>query len=141
LSSRLITLRESFDLETSALTQRSVFEFLDRGLLPPHLARLNAANAERCAAMLGALEEHFTGLATWTRPTGGLFVWMEMNDPSVDAFAALDRAIEQERVAFVPGGAFSVTGGHQHTIRLNFSAVEPDTIREGVARLKRILLG
>lgn len=141
LSSRLITLRESFDLETSALTQRSVFEFLDRGLLTPHLARLNAANAERCAAMLGALDDHFTGLATWTRPTGGLFVWMEMADPSVDAFAALDRAIEHERVAFVPGGAFSVTGGHQHTIRLNFSAVEPDAIREGVARLKRILAG
>jgi len=139
LANRVITLRESFDLESSALTQRAVFEYLDRGLLPNHLARLNATNAERCAAMLGALDEHFTGLATWTRPTGGLFVWLEMDDHDIDAFSVLPRAIDEQGVAFVPGGAFSVTGGHKHTIRLNFSAVEPDAIREGIARLKTVL--
>ncbi len=139
LANRVITLRESFDLESSALTQRAVFEYLDRGLLPDHLARLNATNAERCAAMLESLDEHFTGLATWTHPTGGLFVWMEMHDHTIDAFAALSRAIEEQGVAFVPGGAFSVTGGYKHTIRLNFSAVEPESIREGIARLKTVL--
>jgi len=139
LANRVITLRESFDLESSALTQRAVFEYLDRGLLPDHLARLNATNAERCAVMLESLAEHFSGLATWTRPTGGLFVWMELHDHAIDAFAVLSRAIEQEGVAFIPGGAFSVTGGHKHTLRLNFSAVEPPAIREGIARLKHVL--
>jgi len=88
---------------------------------------------------LESLDEHFTGLATWTHPTGGLFVWMEMHDHTIDAFAALSRAIEEQGVAFVPGGAFSVTGGYKHTIRLNFSAVEPESIREGIARLKTVL--
>lgn len=139
LANRVITLRESFDLESSALTQRAVFEYLDRGLLPAHLNRLNSTNAERCAAMLSALDEHFSGIATWTHPTGGLFVWMEMHDSSIDAFAALPRAIEEAGVAFVPGGAFSVSGGYKHTLRLNFSAVESASIREGIARLKHIL--
>jgi 2-aminoadipate transaminase len=138
LSSRIITLRESFDLESSGLTQRAVYEYLDRGLLAGHLDRLNAANAERCAALLHALGEHFTGHATWTRPSGGLFVWLTLNDLSVDAMAALPDAISRHGVAYVPGAAFSMTGGQRHTLRLNFSAVEPDALREGVLRLKRV---
>jgi 2-aminoadipate transaminase len=138
LANRIITLRESLDLESSALTQRAVYEYLDRDLLPAHLRRLNAANAERCDAMLHALAEHFTGLATWTRPSGGLFVWLTLNTPHLDAFDRLPDAIERHGVAYVPGGAFCVTGGQRHTVRLNFSNAEPDAIREGIARLRRV---
>jgi 2-aminoadipate transaminase len=139
LAHKIITLRESIDLESSALTQRAVHQFLSRGLLPEHLRRLNAANAERCNAMLSALETHFSGVAAWTRPTGGLFIWMTLNDETVDAMARLPDAIEQHGVAYVPGSAFSVTGGAQNTVRLNFSACTPDQITEGVSRLKDVL--
>jgi 2-aminoadipate transaminase len=139
LAHKIITLRESIDLESSALTQRAVHEFLTRGLLPEHLRRLNAANAERCEAMLSALDTHLGGAATWTRPTGGLFVWMTLDDESVDAVARLPDAIERHGVAYVPGSAFSVDGGAQNTVRLNFSACTPDQIAEGVARLKDVL--
>ena len=108
-------------------------------LLPKHLRRLNAANGERCKAMLSALETHFGGAATWTRPTGGLFVWLTLNDASVDAMARLPDAIEQHKIAYVPGSAFSVTGGARNTVRLNFSACTPDQITEGVSRLKDVL--
>src|SRR5690606_30453319 len=126
-------------LESSALTQRAVHEFLSRGLLPEHLRRLNAANAERCEVMLSALETHFSGAASWTRPTGGLFVWMTLNNASVDAMARLPDAIERNGVAYVPGSAFSVTGGAQNTVRLNFSACMPEQIAEGIVRLRDVL--
>jgi DNA-binding transcriptional MocR family regulator len=140
LAHKIITLRESIDLESSALTQRAVHEFLSRGLLPEHLRRLNAANAERCEAMLSALETHFGDTATWTRPTGGLFIWMTLNDELVDAMARLPDAIEQHGIAYVPGSAFSVDGGAQNTVRLNFSACTPDQITEGVTRLRDVLV-
>lgn len=138
LAPKIVTIRESIDLETSALTQRAVHEFLTRGLLPEHLRQLNAANAGRCAAMLSALETHFGGAATWTHPAGGLFVWMTLHDQTIDVMARLPEAVEHG-VAYVPGGAFSVTGGAQNTVRLNFSACAPDQIAEGIVRLKDVL--
>lgn len=139
LAHKIITLRESIDLESSALTQRAVHEFLSRGLLPEHLRRLNAANAERCEAMLSALDTHFGRMATWTCPTGGLFVWMTIHDQSIDAMARLTDAIERHGVAYVPGSPFSVDGGAQNTVRLNFSACTPDQIAEGISRLRDVL--
>lgn len=139
LGHKIITLRESFDLKSSALTQRAVHEFLSRGLLPQHLRRLNTANAERCAALLDALEVHFNDSATWTHPTGGLFVWLTLHDSAIDTMARLPEAIERRGVAYVPGSAFSVDGGAANTVRLNFSACTPQQIREGIARLKDTL--
>jgi 2-aminoadipate transaminase len=138
LLTRLITIRESIDLESSALTQRAVYAFLSQGLLLPHLEQLNTANKTRRDAMLAALDEHFSDFAHWTQPDGGLFVWLTLPE-NVDTWALLSEAIDRQRVAFIPGGAFSVEGGHHNTMRLNFSAVEPDAIREGIARLAAVV--
>lgn len=138
LLTRLITIRESIDLESSALTQRAVYEFLSQGLLQPHLTQLNAANKERCEAMLSALDEHFSDFAHWTHPDGGLFVWLTLPE-NIDTWELLPKAIDEQQVAFIPGGAFAFEGGHRNTMRLNFSAVEPTAIREGVARLATVL--
>ncbi|MBK9124694.1 MAG: PLP-dependent aminotransferase family protein [Chloroflexi bacterium] len=138
LGPRIVTLRESIDLESSALMQRAVHDYLARGLLPGHLRQLNAANRERCAAMLDALDTHFGGIADWTRPTGGLFAWLTLHDESIDTMAHLPDAIDQHGVAYVPGSAFSVEGGGSNTIRLNFSASTSEQIREGVARLRDV---
>jgi 2-aminoadipate transaminase len=139
LLTRLITIRESIDLESSALTQRAVYELVSRDLLQPHLARLNAANKTRCDAMLAALDTHFSDFAHWTHPDGGLFVWLTLPE-NVNTWDLLPKAIDDQRVAFIPGGAFAVNGGHQNTMRLNFSAVQPEAIQEGVARLAEVVL-
>jgi 2-aminoadipate transaminase len=132
---RVTALRESLDLETSTLTQRAVAEFVARGSLEPHLERLNASNRARCAAMLDALDKHFGGWATWTQPEGGLFVWVTL-PAGIDTTAQLADVIDRLGVAYVPGGAFAVDGrSHRNTLRLNFSAVAPDDIRKGIARL------
>jgi DNA-binding transcriptional MocR family regulator len=85
--------------------------------------------------MLDALDRHFGGWATWTQPEGGLFVWVTL-PAGIDTTTQLADVIDGLGVAYVPGGAFAVDGrSHRNTLRLNFSAVAPDDIRKGVARL------
>jgi 2-aminoadipate transaminase len=134
---KITVVRESIDLESSGLLQRAVFEFLSRGYLEPHLARLNAVNRERQAAMLDALERHFGGLARWSVPHGGLFVWVTLPE-GVDTGAMFEAAIAC-RVAYIPGVAFAVNGGHANTMRLNYSSAAPGAIDEGIERLAALV--
>ena len=137
LVNRLNALRESLDLESSQLLQRTVAEFLNRGLLEPHLAALNAANLERRDAMLAALAREFGDSATWTVPEGGLFLWVTL-PPEVDTAAPLKRAFERQ-VAYIPGVNFSPEGRYTNAIRLNYSNTLPERIGEGVRRLASAL--
>jgi 2-aminoadipate transaminase len=136
---QLTVLKETSDLETSALIQRAVAEFLQRGLLEPHLARLRRAYRERRDAMLAALAAAFPSGAHWTRPAGGIFLWLTL-PAEVDTQALLLQAVEQEQVAFIPGRAFSISGSAgRSAMRLNFSNAAPELIAEGVRRLARLL--
>lgn len=137
LMPRIITLRESFDLESSTLYQRAVAEFVSRGLLEPHLERISAIHGERCATMLRALEENLSDVARWSRPTGGVFVWVSLPE-RLDTTEMFHQAIEQ-KVAYIPGGVFSVDGSTKNALRLNFSNVKPEAIEEGVARLAGVI--
>ena len=87
--------------------------------------------------MLRALEASFPPEVTFTRPAGGLFLWVELPQ-GLDARRLLERAID-ERVAFVPGECFFPDGGHENTLRLNFSAMPEERITEGIRRLGQVL--
>jgi len=134
---RITTIRESFDLESSTLYQRAVAEFLNRGLLERHLEKITEAHGARCGVMLQTLEEEFSGIARWSRPEGGVFVWVSLPD-QLDTTEMFQKAIEK-RVAYIPGGVFSVDGSTRNAVRLNFSNVKPDAIREGVKRLAEVV--
>lgn len=134
---RITALRESIDLESSILTQEAVYEFLSQGFLEPHLQRFTAANRERCETLLSALEDHLGDIATWTKPQGGLFVWVTLPEP-VDTWDMFNAAVERE-VVYIPGAAFDVNGGSRNTMRLNFSNTRPEMIREGIARLSEVI--
>jgi DNA-binding transcriptional MocR family regulator len=136
---KLQVLRESIDLESSQLLQRTVTEFLMRGCLDPHLAALNAANRQRRDAMLAALKRELGGLAEWTVPEGGLFLWVTL-PPEVDTAALLTLAFEHG-VAFIPGTNFSAEGGYANALRLNYSNNLPERIDEGVRRLADVVKG
>ena len=103
------------------LGQATVFEFLRRGNFEPNLERVRGLLRVRRDAMLEALEQELPG-GTWSRPEGGYFVWAELPQEVVAA----------EGVTFVPGTDF---GGAPNTVRLAFSYVTPEEIREGVRRL------
>ena len=88
--------------------------------------------------MLDALAEHFPREATWTRPEGGLFIWATLPD-YIDTTDLLARALRQENVAFVPGRAAYLDGRGGSSMRLNFSGVGEDDIREGVRRIGKVI--
>jgi DNA-binding transcriptional MocR family regulator len=93
--------------------------------------------AERCAAMLAALKEFMPDGASWTEPEGGFFVWVTLPD-GVDTYPLLHDAIDAG-VVFIPGAAFSPSDEPSNQLRLAFSAVPEEAIREGVRRLAPVL--
>jgi len=87
--------------------------------------------------MLDALAEHFPREAEWTHPQGGLFIWATLPD-YIDTTDLLARALE-DHVAFVPGRAAFVDGRGGSAMRLNFSGVGEDEIREGIRRIGEVV--
>jgi len=137
LAPKITAIRESLDLETSTLMQRTVSEFLERGYLDPHIAKLTSANRERFHAIDQALETHLGDIASWTRPQGGLFTWVTLPE-QIDTWEMFDSALER-KVAYIPGSAFAVQGGHANSMRLNFSSATPEQIKEAISRLSEVV--
>src|SRR5204863_3984013 len=103
-----------------------------------YLAELRDLYRRRRDTMLDALAEHFPAEATWTRPQGGLFIWATLPD-YIDTTDLLAHALEERSVAFVPGRAAYVDGRGGSSMRLNFSGVHDDDIREGVRRIGEVV--
>ncbi|HZC30454.1 MAG TPA: PLP-dependent aminotransferase family protein, partial [Gaiellaceae bacterium] len=118
------------------MTQATVHEFLGRGDFEPNLERVRGLLRGRRDAMLEALPEHMPGGATWSRPEGGYFIWLDLEDDAPTVAAA-----EAAGVTFVPGTDFFADGGGKRSLRLALSFVSTDEIREGVARLAGVLAG
>lgn len=137
---RLGIIKEATDINTSVFTHRVISSYIDQGLLPAHLERLRGEYRARRDAMLQALAEHFPAQARWRAPTAGMFVWVELPE-GVDAGRLLTTAVETEQVAFLPGNAFGHGGDPfaSNCVRLNFSHSPPERLREGVARLGRVI--
>ena len=132
LMRKLVIGKQSTDLHTPTLSQAITAEYLSRGLLPGHMAKILGMYREQLALMLRELAK----LPVKAYPTeGGLFVWCEM-DERVDALKLLQAAV-QNNVAFVPGTHFYANGGHLNTLRLNFSNSTPEQIVQGVKALHK----
>lgn len=135
----LSMLKHGSDLDVTSAAQRCLSGFLGTGGLPAHLATLRTEYRARRDAMLDALARHFPSGVRWTAPAGGMFVWVTL-PPREDAVALLRRAVAAERVAFVPGAAFSAgaPGGAAHSMRLCFASLPVEKIEEGISqRLQR----
>jgi 2-aminoadipate transaminase len=136
----LSIVKEAADIDTATFTQRLVNAYLESDQLPAHIATLRDEYKRRRDAMASALEEHFPDEAKWNMPQSGFFFWVEL-PTSVDLDRLFKIAIDKERVAFIPGRAFSVAGASHQTqsMRLNFSNSSPQQIEDGIARLARVL--
>lgn len=133
LVDRLVMLKQGLDLHTGSTAQAVAYFACRDGLLERHVPRLRAAYGERRDIMLAALAREAPAGATWTRPGGGMFLWLTL-PAGADAEALLADALAA-RVAFVPGRSFHPGGGGANTMRLNFSHSGPAQIAEGVRRL------
>ncbi len=139
LVSKLTVAKEASDLESSALTQRAVAAYLDAGHLPAHIDILRSEYGRRRATMLGALKRYFPAEARWTKPTGGMFIWVEL-PAGIDTVELLETAVTQEKVAFIPGYAFAVPGHNvTNCLRLNFSNSTVEQIEDGIQRLGTVI--
>jgi 2-aminoadipate transaminase len=130
---KLVQLKQSTDLHTSTFTQMVVYEAARDGFIDEHVKLIRATYKERRDAMLSALQDFFPPEVTWTRPHGGLFLWVTM-PPGVDSSRLMEAALRQN-VAFVPGDPFFPNGDEGSHMRLNFSNAQPEKIREGIRRL------
>src|SRR5438874_10892566 len=134
LAAEIEALAVSTYISPPYLTQATVLEFLRRDSFGPNLERVNGLLRARRDAMLGALPRELPEDATWTRPDGGYFVWVDL--PSGPPAAELLVEAEGAGVTFVRGRDFFAGGrGGERALRLAFSFVSPDEIGEGVARL------
>jgi 2-aminoadipate transaminase len=136
--------KQGADLCSSPMTQLFVASYFaeraaDGGpAWVEYVERLRNLYRRRRDVMLEALEEHFGGRASWTRPEGGLFIWATL-DGNVDTTDLMARS---EGVAFVPGRAAYMDGRRgSSSMRLNFAGVPDADIREGIRRIGRIMGG
>jgi 2-aminoadipate transaminase len=129
--------KQAADLCSSPLTQFFVTAYFEHRDWRKYLDELRGIYRRRRDVMLAALEEHFPREATWTLPAGGLFIWAKLPD-YIDTTDLLARAL-REHVAFVPGRAAYLDGRGGSEMRLNFSGVGEDDIREGVRRIGKVI--
>lgn len=131
---KLVQIKQATDLHTATLTQMAVYETIKSGFLTTHLPAVRELYKQQCGYMLQAMEQHFPDSVTWTRPQGGMFIWVTLPG-FVDATELLGHAIAKN-VAFVPGAPF-FAGSEVlvNTLRLSFATVSEQKIRDGIAIL------
>jgi 2-aminoadipate transaminase len=137
LLAKLVLGKQSSDLCSSTLTQHFVAAYFAAADWRSYVDQLREIYHRRRDVILDALAEHLPAAASWTRPQGGLFIWVTLPD-YINTTDLLARALA-ENVAFVPGEAAFADGRGQHAMRLNFSSEADDDIREGVRRIGKIV--
>ncbi|WP_170367926.1 PLP-dependent aminotransferase family protein [Ruegeria arenilitoris] len=136
---QLVLMKQAADLHSATINQMAVHQ-VAQTCFDSHIPKVRAAYRARRDAMLAALDRHMPEGVHWTRPEGGMFIWLTLPSGS-DGAQLLARALETVKVAFVPGQAFHPDGSGANTIRLSFSNSDEATIAEGIARLGAVLGG
>lgn len=132
-----VMIKQGMDLHTSTFTQMVAYEAARDGFLQSHVRKIRTVYAERRDLMIKAMETYFPYGVKWTRPQGGLFLWVMLPE-GVNATELLPLAVENN-VAFVPGEAFYPDGRGKNAMRMNFSNATPEQIEEGIRRLGKVL--
>ncbi len=131
---KVVMVKQAADLHTSTFGQRAIHAFVNRpGAVEAHLAMMVPVYRRRRDLMLAQLAEHMPSGWSWTKPDGGLFLWLTAPE-SVDTTLLLEQALKRN-VAFVPGGPFWVNRDVRNTARVNFSHAGEEAIVAGVQRL------
>lgn len=137
LARKMEQAKQATDLHTAQLTQMVVHEVVKDGFLAEHIPTIRQLYADQCQAMLDALQEFFPASATWTRPQGGMFIWVTL-PAHINSMELLEAAVA-ENVAFVPGAPFYANTPASNTMRLSFVTVPPEQIRIGMQKLGRLI--
>ena len=134
---QLVLMKQAADLHSATANQIAIHKVAE-ACFDAHVNKIRAAYSARRDAMLAALVRHMPQGVHWTRPEGGMFVWLTL-PRGMDAADLLARAIEEQNLAFVPGRAFHADGTGENTLRLAFSCADAAMIEEGMRRLGALL--
>lgn len=134
---KLVQAKQGCDLNTSTLNQYLVYQVANSDWMKSHITTIRKTYRHRRDTMLQALEQYMPEGVQWTKPKGGLFLWVTLPE-TINTGAIFQSAVD-DKVAFVPGGSFHPLGGGENTMRLNFSYTKPDVIMEGIKRLSKVI--
>jgi 2-aminoadipate transaminase len=134
---RMVVAKQSMDLCCPTYNQLMVAEFMKRGLMQRQVENIRRLYGKKVEVMLTALKKYMPKGVRWTRPEGGLFLWVKL-PKEMSANDLLPKAIEN-KVAYVVGSAFHCNGKGRNTMRLNFSYPTEQQIDEGIQRLAKMI--
>jgi 2-aminoadipate transaminase len=134
---QLVIAKQASDLHSNYLSQRIAYEYLLHNDIDTHIRKIRAAYQHQRDVMIRVLEEKFPKTVSYTRPLGGMFIWVTL-PPGCVSMEVFEQAL-QKNVAVLPGMPFYVDGGGTDTMRLNFSNATDDTIITGMGRLSRVI--
>jgi 2-aminoadipate transaminase len=137
ITEKIIIVKQASDLHSNYLAQRILYQYLSDNDIDEHIFRIKQAYSKQKDCMIATMEQYFPAEVEFTRPQGGMFLWISL--PKGLSSAKLFELAIQENIAFVPGKPFYVDGGGDNTLRLNFSNSDENRIEEGIKRLANII--
>jgi DNA-binding transcriptional MocR family regulator len=130
---KLVLVKQAADLHSSTINQMAIAKVAET-VFEDQVAKIRKTYSHRRNRMLAALEQHMPDGVEWTKPEGGMFVWVTL-PKGMDGAKLLARSLETAKVAFVPGKAFYADGSGENTMRLSFSCASDEMIDTGIERL------
>ncbi len=137
LLNKISLAKEASDLHTNIFSQYLIYDYLINNDLDEHIAKIRKLYKAQADAMICAMEKYFPKEVTFTRPKGGMFLWVTL-PKHVNALSIFEKAV-QNKVTFVPGDPFFVDDIQRNTLRLNYTNADSNTIEEGIKRLGKLL--
>ncbi|MEM2839211.1 MAG: PLP-dependent aminotransferase family protein [Thermoplasmata archaeon] len=137
LTRKLALLKQTSDVSTNVFSQRIANEYVKGKYFERQLPIIKEIYGRKQKIMLSALERYFPESARWTRPKGGMFLWVELQR-NIDTKAMFPKAIER-KVAYVQGSCFFPDDSGKNTMRLNFTHPADEKIDEGIRRLGSLI--
>lgn len=134
---KYVLAKQGTDLQCNTIAQMEIAKYLELYDIDEHIAKICKVYKKRRDLAIQTMEQKFPQEATFTKPQGGLFVWVEL-PANINARDVLGKSLEKN-VAFVPGGSFFPNGGKENTFRVNFSNMPEERIIEGLKRLGETL--
>jgi len=126
-------MEQAASLQASTIGQMETSKWIDMFDLDEHVNKIRACYDKRRLVMLDTLAKNLPDCCSYTHPVGGLFAWVVLPD-YMDA-KELQMKCLAKKVAFVPGGSFFPNGGHNNTLRLNYSCMPEEKIVKGITAL------
>lgn len=137
LLNQIVIAKQASDLHTNVFSQYLIADYLEHNNFDEHISKIRALYKGQAQTMVEAMEKYFPKNVEFTRPKGGMFLWVTI-PPHINALEIFPKALEK-KVAFVPGDPFFADNKKKNTFRLNYSNADSETINEGIKRLAEVL--